>query len=163
MIQFTIGCILLALTVFFGGKDLLNNNDIIKNTNRSVEQEESKLNKAKSIQNRFLSIKGSAILKSAEVKVNLINQLNINESKYNFTFSESEDNTKVLTTNSYDIAGYDSFGNIFNLISDIEKIKGLEIESICFNCEFDDEKLLKGLNEVGFKVKGKAYVYNEKQ
>lgn len=160
MIQFTLGCILLAMTLFFGGKELLANNDIIENRTRTLTSQESKVSRASAVKVRFDAIQTDAILYSTEIKANLLNQLNIDENKYKFNLVETEVKDKVLGVYTFDLVGFDKFSKVFALVSDIEKIKGLELLDVCFNCDVEDDKLTQRESEIGFKIKGKAYVYN---
>lgn len=159
MIQFTLGCILLALTLFFGGKEIMANQDMIENRNRSVTSQEDKVTRAANVKQRFEAIKEDAILFSDETKTNLLNQLNIDENKYKFDLTEPDKKDKVLTTYKFKVIGFDEFSSVFNLVSDIEKIKGLELADVCFNCDVDDDSLTQRESEIGFRIEGTAYVY----
>lgn len=163
MIQFTLGCILLAMTLFFGGKEVLSNNDVIKNRTNSLSSQENKVSRASSVKSKYEAIKNDTIVFSDDIKKNLINQLNIDEEKYVFNLTEPAVKTKVLTIYTFDFEGFDSFPKIFSLVSDIEKIKGLQLLDVCFNCEVKNEKLIQRKPEIGFKIKGKAYVYNQEK
>tara|TARA_Y100001960_G_scaffold326691_1_gene411553 strand:+ start:2028 stop:2519 length:492 start_codon:yes stop_codon:yes gene_type:complete len=159
MIQFTLGCILLALTLFFGGKEIMANQDMIENRNRSVNNQEDKVTRAANVKQRFDEIKEDAILFSDETKTNLLNQLNIDENKYKFDLTEPTQKEKALTEYGFKIIGFDEFSSVFNLVSDIEKIKGLELADVCFNCDVDDDSLTQRESEIGFRIEGTAYVY----
>ena len=163
MIQFTLGCILLALTLFFGGKELLGNNDMIEKTQKDVERAESTYNRAVKTKTRFENVKDIALLKNAELKSNLANQLSVNDSKHALDLKEQEGQSsrKVLTSTTFSLYGYDTFAQVFTMLSDLEKIKGIEVQNVCFNCEITAEKLTKGLNDVSFKIEGKAFIYEE--
>jgi len=163
MVQFTLGCILIALTLFFGGKDILSNHKMIENRERTLHSEENKIKRAGTIKQKYDAVKSNTLVYSTEAKSTLLNQLNIDESKYKFDLKEPEKANKVLSIYEINIVGYDSFSNIYALLSDIEKIKGLDILDICINCKIDDENLMKQPGEMGFKVKGKAYVYNQEK
>lgn len=159
MIQFTLGCILLALTIFFGGKEILANNNIVENRSRTVQSQEDKVYRANKVKEKYTLIQEDTIAFSTEIKSNIVNQLNIDENKYKFELKEPSSKDKVLSVYDFDIIGFDKFSKIFNLISDVEKIKGLELVDICFNCDVKDDTLIQRESEIGFKVKGKAYVY----
>ncbi|HAG52538.1 MAG TPA: hypothetical protein DCL21_02005 [Alphaproteobacteria bacterium] len=163
MVQFTLGCILIAMTLFFGGKDILANHKMLDNRERSLKSEESKIARATSIKQRYEAVKENTLIYSAEAKSTLLNQLNIDENKYKFDLKEPEKTDKVLSIYEFDITGFDDFSNIYALVSDIEKIKGLDLLDVCFNCEVKDENLVRQQEEIGFNVKGKAYVYNEEK
>lgn len=159
MIQFTLGCVLLALTIFFGGKEILANNDIIENRTRTVNSQEEKVYRANRVKENYTSIQEDTIKFSSGIKSNILNQLNIDENKYNFDLKEPASKNKILSIYNFEITGFDSFSKVFSLVSDVEKIKGLELVDICFNCDVDDDKLIQRELEIGFKVKGKTYVY----
>lgn len=160
MIKFTLGCILIALTIFFGGKELLANNNTINNRENALESQISKNKVAINEKAKYENIKSNAIIYSPEIKKNIINQLNINENKYAVTFDNIESPKKVLTKYSFNVEGYDAFSEVFILISDIEKVSGLELVDICFNCKLTSTTLVQKDKEISFKIKGNVYVYN---
>lgn len=162
MIQFTLGCILLALTLFFGGKELLNNNSMIERTENDVRSAENSFNRAQSTKNRYQNVQNIALLKTANLKANLSNQLSINESKHLFELKEAENSSsKVLTATDFTVTGFDTFAHIFTMLSDLEKLKGIEVKNVCFNCTINSEKLTQGLNDVSFKIEGKVFIYEQ--
>lgn len=160
MIQFTLGCVLLALTIFFGGSELLANNDSIANRERTLKSQERKVASAKAIKSKYETIKEQTIILSDDIKTNLMNQLNIDETKYSFILTEPEKKDKVLTIYSFEIEGFETFPKIFNISSDVEKIKGLQLENVCYNCQINNKELVQKEGEIGFKIKGEGYVYN---
>lgn len=163
MIQFTLGCILLALTLFFGGKELLNNNSMIERTQQDVISAESAFNRAQATKNRYQNVQNIALLKTANLKSNLSNQLSINDSKHLFDLKEETEGTtnKVLSATEFTVTGFDTFANIFTMLSDLEKLKGIEVKNVCFNCKINSEKLTQGLNDVSFKIEGRAFIYEQ--
>lgn len=163
MIQFTLGCILLALTLFFGGREILANNTVIENRTKSFETQESTVARAASIKAKYENIKDQTIILSDEIKQNLINQLNIDETKHSIVLTEPTAENKVLNSYDFTLEGFDNFSKVFNLVSDIEKIKGIHLNDVCFNCQIANKDLIKREAEIGFNIKGKVYVYKEEK
>lgn len=164
MIQFTLGCILLALTLFFGGKEILANQDKIANRTKSLKQEEDKAKRGSDLKQRYSFAENNAVVYSDKIKENILNQLNINEDKYELKFEQPEGKVgKVLASYTYTLEGYDSFSKVFSLVTDIEKVKGITVSNVCFNCEVSAENLRKRKDEIGFNVKGNVYVYSKEK
>ncbi len=164
MIQFTLGCILISLTLFFGGKDILANKDKVENRQRSLTQEEQRVERASTLKQRYVFAENNAVIFNDKIKETLINQLNLDESKYDFKFQQPEGKIgKVLASYDYTIEGFDSFSNVFSLLSDIEKINGLTVKDACFNCEIENDELKKSTDDIGFKVEGDIYVYSKEK
>lgn len=163
MIQFTLGCVLIALSLFFGGSEIMSNFDIIKNRTTQLSSEKMRVESSKSVKNNFESYKKDSISYSAELKENLISQLNIDDRFYDFSFADSEDSKdKVLKSIHYTIKGYDNYAKVFSLIGDIEKLNGLFIDQTCLGCKIATKKVKRENSHISFKIEGEAYVYREK-
>ncbi|PPR08614.1 MAG: hypothetical protein CFH44_00888, partial [Proteobacteria bacterium] len=74
MIQFTLGCILISLTLFFGGKDILANKDKVENRQRSLTQEEQRVERASTLKQRYVFAENNAVIFNDKIKETLINQ-----------------------------------------------------------------------------------------
>lgn len=162
MVQFTLGCVLMALSLFFGAKEIMSNNDIIANRESQLQSEERRVESSKAIKARFESQKQDTISYSVELKDNLMNQLNVDDKIYDFTLEESNEKGQAITVHKYIIQGYNDYGKVFSLISEVEKIKGLFINKVCLGCKLETKKQKRELTDVSFKIEGNAYVYNEK-
>jgi len=162
MVQFTLGCILIVLSLFFGVKEIMSNEDIITNRTSQLNSEESRVLNSNKLKDKFEGKKSEAMLYSADLKNNLLNQLNIDESKYVFNLDKTEKKNQVIVSYKYRLNGYDSYTNVVSLFRDIEKIKGLFVDNICFNCDIITKKKKHKKEHISFKIEGSVYVYNDK-
>jgi len=162
MVQFTLGCILIALSLFFGMSEIMSNKDIVDGRERELKTETARVEGSKKIKTKFEGQKEEVISYSADLRTNLLNQLNIDEGKYDFDLVEPKNKKQVLVSYNYSIKGYDGYTNVISLLGDIEKIKGLFVDDICLNCMISTEKRKRDKKHLSFKIEGTAYVYNEK-
>lgn len=162
MIQFTLGCIIIALSLFFGGKEILSNKHILANKESSLRQQELKVTHFNKIKQKFEQKKSDSIIFSAKLRENILNQLNVDDRKFDFIFKEPEEKgKKVIKAYKYTLQGFQEYGNILTLVGDLENLQGVSIAQISLNCSIETKHRKRKDTEISFKIEGVAYVYNE--
>ncbi|MCP4355176.1 MAG: hypothetical protein GY793_06010 [Proteobacteria bacterium] len=162
MVQFTLGCVLIALSLFFGIKEIMSNSKITSNRSAEFITVKTKADSSRMLKSQVDRGKEGLISYSPKLKTNLINQLNIDDTKYDFELTPPEDLKKVIVSYKYVIEGYDRYTEAVSLLGEIEKVKGIYVEKMCLNCEVKTKNNSPEQDAISFKIEGDAYVYNSK-
>jgi len=163
MVQFTIGLILIAISLIFGGVQFLENNTILQVQQKQLDQARSDKEAAGRFAKKIETIKEVTLRKGEDQKLNIERAIALPQRlEFRYT-SEADANSpenQYFYRHNFEIAGITNFYTGLQLINKLENMNGFVIYSACFGCLTPPSGTEPAENEKMIQIKGTVYVYN---